>query len=317
MNLLLLFILGAIWGTSFLFIKVIVSEVPPMTLVAGRLGIAAAAMWLLLRLRGKTPPRDPKLWRAYAVVGLFNGALPFSLISWGEQHIPSGLAALLQSTTPIFTILLAHVLTSDERITPKKLLGIVLGFTGVGLLMWPELRGGLQASLWGQLAIIGSSICYALATIFARRHLHGQPPMISAAGQFTMGFVYILPLSLLIERPFDLAPSARALGSWVTLSLLGTVVAYSIYYTLLQRASATFVTTVTYLVPINALILGALVLDEALHPQLFLSLGLILSGVVLTRERARDSEPDSTPPVQRPAEAAATPTAGGQPSEGL
>jgi drug/metabolite transporter (DMT)-like permease len=283
MNLLLLFILGGIWGTSFLFIKIVVGEVPPMTLVAGRLGLASLAMWTFLRLRGVPFPRERRLWGIFAVTGLLNGALPFSLISWGEQYIPSGLAALLQSTTPIFTIILAHFLTHDERFTAKKVLGIVLGFVGVGLLMWPELSGGMQASVWGQLAIVGSSISYAIASIFARQRLHGQPPLVSAAGQFTMGFVYILPLSLLIERPFNLSPSWTAIASWVTLALLGTTVAYAIYYTLLQRTSATFTTTVTYIVPINGLILGALILSEPLHPGLFISLGLILSGVLLVR----------------------------------
>jgi drug/metabolite transporter (DMT)-like permease len=283
MNLLLLFILGAIWGTSFLFIKIVVGEVPPMTLVAGRLGLASAAMWAFLRLRGVPFPRDRRLWGAFAVTGLLNGALPFTLISWGEQHITSGLAALLQSTTPIFTIILAHFLTHDDRFTAKKVLGIVLGFVGVGLLMWPELRGGVRASLWGELAIVGSSVSYAIASIFARKRLGDQMPFVSAAGQFTMGFVYILPLSLLIERPFDLSPSWTALASWATLALLGTVVAYAIYYTLLQRTSATFTTTVTYIVPINGLILGALILGENIHAGLLISLGLILSGVLLVK----------------------------------
>lgn len=285
MNLLLLFILGAIWGTSFLFIKIVVGEVPPMTLVAGRLGLASAVMWAFLRLRGASFPRERRLWGIYAVTGLLNGALPFTLISWGEQYISSGLAALLQSTTPIFTIILAHFLTHDDRFTAKKVLGTLLGFIGVGLLMWPELRGGLQASVWGQLAIVGSSVSYALATIFARERLHGEPPLISAAGQFTMGFVYILPLSLLIERPFDLSPSWTAVGSWATLALLGTVIAYAIYYTLLQRTNATFTTTVTYIVPINGLILGALILGEHIHAGLLISLGLILSGVLLVRTK--------------------------------
>ena len=285
MNLLLLFILGAIWGTSFLFIKIVVGEVPPMTLVAGRLGLAAAVMWAFLRLRGVSFPRERRLWGVYAVTGLLNGALPFSLISWGEQYIPSGLAALLQSTTPIFTIILAHFLTHDERFTTKKVLGIVLGFVGVGLLMWPELRQGVRASLWGELAIVGSSVSYAIASIFARRRLHNEPPLVSAAGQFTMGFVYILPLSLLIERPFNLSPSWTTLASWGTLALLGTAIAYAIYYTLLQRTSATFTTTVTYIVPINGLILGALILNEPIHAGLLLSLGLILSGVLLVRAK--------------------------------
>lgn len=291
MNLLLLFILGGIWGTSFLFIKIVVGEVPPMTLVAGRLGLASAAMWVFLRLRGVPFPRERRLWGIYAITGLLNGALPFTLISWGEQYISSGLAALLQSTTPIFTIILAHFLTRDDRFTAKKMLGIVLGFVGVGLLMWPELRGGVRDSLWGQLAIVGSSISYAIASIFARQRLNDQPPFVSAAGQFTMGFVYILPLSLLIERPFNLSPSWTALASWVTLALLGTVVAYAIYYTLLQRTNATFTTTVTYIVPINGLLLGALILHEHIHAGLLVSLGLILSGVLLVKTKGRETTP--------------------------
>jgi len=293
MNLLLLFILGGIWGTSFMFIKVIVSEVPPMTLVAGRLGIAAIVMWSIIRIRGLRVPRDRRLWQTFAVLGLLNGALPFSLISWGEQYIPSGLAALYQSMTPIFTILFAHVLTADEHITPKKMAGVLLGFTGVGLLMLPELRGGLRASVWGQLAMVAATISYACATIFARSRLKGQPPLISAAGQFAMGFAYILPMSLLIERPFHISPSWQAIGSWVALAVFGTAIAYSIYFFLLRRTSATFVAMTTYIVPINGLILGALILHETVSPTLLISLALILSGVLLVRQREyKGSEPD-------------------------
>ncbi len=283
MNLVWLFILGSIWGTSFLFIKIVVSEIGPFTLVAGRLGLAALSMVLLLRVRRIPFPRERRVWGSFAVVGLLNGALPFTLISWGEQYIPSGWAALLQATTPIFTILFAHVLTRDDRIDLRKALGVVVGFAGVGLLMWPELRAGLSASVWGMLAIVGSSASYALASIFARSRLQGQPPMASAAGQFTMGFLYILPLAFILERPFAIAPSGQVLASWVTLSLMGTVVAYVIYFALLARTSATFTTMVTYIVPINGLVLGALVLNEHLSPMLLVSLVLVSAGVLLVR----------------------------------
>ena len=283
MNLVWLFILGSIWGTSFLFIKVVVSEIGPFTLVAGRLGLAALSMALLLRARRIPFPRERRVWGNFAVVGLLNGALPFTLISWGEQYIPSGWAALLQATTPIFTILFAHVLTRDDHIDLRKALGVVVGFAGVGLLMWPELRVGLNASVWGMLAIVGSSASYALASIFARSRLQGQPPMASAAGQFTMGFLYILPLAFILERPFAIAPSGQALASWVTLSLMGTVVAYVIYFALLARTSATFTTMVTYIVPINGLVLGALVLNEHLSPMLMISLALVFAGVLMVR----------------------------------
>jgi len=283
MNLILLLILGAIWGTSFLFIKIVVTEIGPMTLVAGRLGLAALLMWSILWFRKVPLPKSRHIWTTYAVIGLMNGALPFSLISWGEQYIPSGWAALLQATLPIFTILLAHLLTQDDRLTWGKAVGVALGFCGVGLLMWPEVRQGTSASVWGMLAVVGSSLCYALASIFARRRLKGQNPMASAAGQFTMGFAYMLPMAFLLEQPLQIAPSWEALGSWVALAVMGTVIAYVIYYTLLDRTSATFTTMVTYIVPINGLILGALVLGEHLSPMVVISLGIVLSGVLLVR----------------------------------
>jgi drug/metabolite transporter (DMT)-like permease len=283
MNLLLLFILGSIWGTSFLFIKIVVSEIGPLTLVAGRLGLAALSMGLLLWRLRVSWPRERRIWGGYAVIGLLNGALPFALISWGEQYIPSGWAALLQATTPIFTLLLAHVLTRDDRIDARKALGVVLGFAGVAFLMWPEVRGGFSAVAWGMLAVVGSSASYALASVFARSRLQGQAPMASAAGQFTMGFLYILPLAFVFERPLAISLSWQALASWVTLSLVGTVIAYVIYFVLLARTSATFTTMVTYIVPINGLILGALVLGESLNPMVLVSLAFVIAGVLLVR----------------------------------
>jgi drug/metabolite transporter (DMT)-like permease len=283
MNLLLLLILGTIWGASYLFIKVIVAEVPVLTLVAGRLTLAALAMWLILCIRGSSTPRRQRMWRAYAVLGFVGMAVPYCLISWGEQYISSGLASLLQATTPIFTVILAHFLTDDEPITMTKSMGVLIGFVGVGVLMLPELRQGLRADLLGQLAIIGSSLCYAGTAIYARSWLRGQPPLVSASGQLTMGMVYMLPASLLIDRPFDLSPSLPVLVSWMVLTLLGTVVAYVIYYTIIERSSATFVTMVTYIIPVNGLMLGALVLNESLDVTMLGSLVLILLGVLLVR----------------------------------
>ncbi len=283
MNLLLLLILGTIWGASYLFIKVIVAEVPAFTLVAGRLTLAAIIMWGILRARGLSLPRSRRMWRAYAVLGVLGAAVPYSLISWGEQYISSGLASLLQATTPIFTVILAHFLTDDERITMAKIFGVVVGFVGVGILMLPDLRQGLQADLLGQLAIVGSSLCYALTAIYIRSRLQGQPPLVSATGQLTMGMVYMLPASLLIDRPFDLSPSLPVLASWMMLIILGTVVAYVIYFTLFERTSATFVTMVTYIIPVNGLLLGALVLNEQLSVTVLGSLALILLGVLLVR----------------------------------
>jgi len=283
MNLLLLLILGIIWGASYLFIKVIVAEVPVLTLVAGRVTLATIIMWGILRARGLSLPRSRRMWGAYAMLGFLGAALPYSLISWGEQYIPSGLASLLQATTPMFTVILVHFLSDDERVTMSKIMGVVIGFVGVGILMLPDPSTGLRADLLGQLAIVGSSLCYAGVAIYARSRLRGQPPLVSATGQLTMGMVYMLPASLLIDRPFGLSPSLPVLASWMVLTILGTVVAYVIYFTIIERTSATFVTMVTYIIPVNGLMLGALVLNEQLNATVLGSLVLILLGVLLVR----------------------------------
>ena len=279
----LLLVLGVLWGSSYLFIKIAVAEVPAVTLVAARLVLGAAILWLLLLATRRSMPRSRRLWGAFAVMGFLNGALPYSLIFWGEQYIDSSLAALLQATMPIFTVILAHFWARDERLTWLKVAGVFVGFVGVGLLMVADLRQGLHANLLGQLAIVGSSVSYAAAAIFARNRLRGQPPLVSTTGQLTMGAVFTLPLSLIVDRPFDLSPSWAAVGSWLALTLLGTVVAYVIYYALVERTNATFVSTVTYVIPVNGLILGALVLGEPINATLLGSLALILLGVLLVR----------------------------------
>jgi drug/metabolite transporter (DMT)-like permease len=283
MNLAWLLILGGLWGSSYLFIKVAVGEVPPLTLVAGRLVLAAVILWLILAAVRQAMPRSRRLWAAFAVMGLLNGAVPYSLIFWSEQHISSGLASLLQATMPLFTVLMGHLLMRDERLTAGRVAGVALGFAGVGLLMLPELRQGAHAGVLGQLAMVASSVSYAGAVLFARSRLRGQPALVSTTGQLTMGALWILPLSLLIEGPPRAVPSLPALGSWLGLTVLGTVIAYIIYFKLIERTSAAFTSTVTYIIPVFGLILGALVLSEPLSLTLLVSLALILVGVLLVR----------------------------------
>jgi drug/metabolite transporter (DMT)-like permease len=284
-NLLLLIALGTIWGASYLFIKVIVAEVPAFTLVAGRLSVAALTMWGIVRVLGQTMPRSSRMWGAFALLGLVGLAVPYMLITWGEQYISSGLASLLQATTPLFTVLLAQLWARDERITVARATGVLVGFAGVALLMLPDLQSGVRASLPGQLAIVGSSLCYAWTAIYARRWLQGQPPLTSATGQLTMGAAFTLPASLLFDRPAGLSLSLPAWASWAALTLLGTVLAYVIYYTLIARTSATFTTMTTYIIPINGVVLGALVLHEPLSLTILASLVLILVAVLLVRGR--------------------------------
>jgi len=282
-NLLLLVALGTIWGASYLFIKVIVAEVPALTLVAGRLSVAALAMWGIVRARRLGMPRSARMWGVFALLGFVGLAMPYSLITWGEQYISSGLAALLQATTPLFTVLLAQLMTGDERITVAKAAGVLIGFAGVALLMLPDLQGGVRANLLGQMAVVGSSLCYAWTAIYARRWLHDQPPLASATGQLTMGAAFMLPASLLFDRPAGLSLSLPAWASWAALTLLGTVLAYVIFYTLIARTSATFTTMTTYIIPINGVILGALMLHEKLSVTIVGSLLLILVAILLVR----------------------------------
>jgi len=283
MNLVWLLILGGLWGSSYLFIKVAVGDIPPLTLVAGRLVLAAVILWLVLAAVRQPMPRSRRLWAVFAVMGLLNGAVPYSLIFWSEQHITSGLASLLQATMPLFTVLMGHFLMRDERLTLGRVAGVILGFVGVGLLMLPDLRQGAHANLLGELAMVASSVSYAGAALFARSRLRGQPALVSTTGQLTMGAVWIVPLSLLIEGPPRAVPSLPALGSWLGLTILGTAIAYVIYFKLIERTNAAFVSTVTYIIPVFGLILGALVLHEVLSLTLLVSLGLILAGVLLVR----------------------------------
>lgn len=283
MNLLMLVALGTLWGSSYLFIKITVAEVPALTLVAGQLSLATLIMWPLLRLRGLYMPRDRRLWRAYATLGLINAALPYALISWGEQYISSGMAALLTSTMPIFTVFLAHLFVYDERASGTRLAGVTVGFVGVGLLLLPDMQRGLKASMIGQLAVVGAVFCYAGSAVFARRLLRGQSVLTSTAGQLTAGSAMMVPLSLLIDRPFDLSLSTSVIASWVSLTVLGTVLAYILYFTLIERTSALYLSMVTYITPLSGLLLGRLVLDEPLSGATWGSLILILLGVLLVR----------------------------------
>lgn len=290
MDYLLLLILGTLWGGAPLLVKLTVAEVPVLTQVAYRLVLSAAILWGVVRVQGLTIPRQRQTWIDYAIMGLFNIALPYSLISWAVQYIPSGLAAMLHATTPIFAVLLAHFFTADERLSLTRLAGVIAGFVGVGLQMLPSLSGGLQASLWAQLAVVAASLGFAATAIFARNRFRGQHPLVSAAGLITMGAAWMLPASLIVEGPLGTPPSLPVMGAWLGLAIFSSALGQIIYMSLIARTSATFAMMVTYLMPVDGLILGALVLAEPLGPTALASLALILLGVFLVnRPPKRDT----------------------------
>jgi len=286
---LLLLLLSAIWGSSFLFIKLAVVAIPPMTLVAARLGLAALALLLFLAATGRRLPRDGGIWRRFLLVGVAGNVVPFFLINWGEVTVDSSLAAILLAANPLATILLAHAFTSDERLTPLKGLGVIVGFGGIVVLVGPDALTGIGRDVMSQIAIVGAACCYAVTTIFVRRsRLIELPPAVNATGVLLSAAVIALPLALVIDRPWELpAPSTGALLSVVVLALLCTSAAFLILYRLLATTGATFVSLLNYLAPVFGVFWGALLLGESLDLETLGALGLIMIGLGLTQARGR------------------------------
>ena len=273
--------LAVIWGAAFLFISVAVREVEPMTYVWLRLTMAAAAMWLFLWWRGEKAGLPRHIWGSIAVLALFNNAIPFVLFGWGQTHIASGLAAILNSTTPIWGVVVAHLYTDDEKLSGRKLAGVLLGFGGVTVMIGPALLGSLGNNVLAQLACVTAALCYAFAGVWARRYRGlGVKPISVTTGQLTAGALMMMPLALLVDRPWlDAMPSLTAIGAIAALAVVCSAFAYILYFRLIDRAGATNALLVTLLVPPVAIVLGALVLNEVIELRDFAGLGLIALGL--------------------------------------
>ncbi len=275
---LLLVALSVLWGGSFFFSEVALDELRPFTVVLGRVGIAAVALVAFVYLTGRRMPGSPALWGAFLVMGALNNLIPFSLIVWGQVTIDSGLAAILNATTPLFTVLLAHVLTRDERMTSNRLIGVLLGLGGLIVLVGPDVLGGLGTQGLAQLAVLGAAASYACAGIYGRRFKE-LPPAIAAAGMLCGTTVMILPLALILDQPWSLRPSVVTWGAVLGLSLFSTALAYLIYFRILAAAGATNLLLVTFLIPVSALFLGVAVLGERPEWSAFAGLALIFAGL--------------------------------------
>src|SRR5689334_4055708 len=273
--------LAVIWGGAFFFIGVAVKHVPPLTYVWLRLTIAAAAMWGYLYFKGEKLGLPRQVWGSILLLALLNNALPFTLFGWGQTHIASGLASILNATTPIWGVVVAHFLTRDERMTPRKIAGVLLGFGGVALMIGPSLLSSLGTSGLAQLACVTASLSYALAAVWARRFRKlGVSPLSVTTGQLTAGALIMLPMSLLVDHPWTHAfPPVTAWGAITALALLCTAFGYVLYFRLIETSGATNALLVTLLVPPVAIVLGALFLSETLAPQDFIGLGLIALGL--------------------------------------
>ncbi|MFL6794302.1 MAG: DMT family transporter [Sphingomicrobium sp.] len=278
---LILGILAVIWGGAFFFIGVAVKHVPPLTYVWLRLTIAAAAMWLFLRFKGQSLGLPKQVWGSILLLAMLNNALPFTLFGWGQTHIASGLASILNATTPIWGVLVAHFLTHDERMTPRKIGGVLLGFGGVATMIGPALLANIGTDALAQLACVTASLSYALAAVWARRFRRmGVSPLSVTTGQLTAGAAMMLPFALFVDQPWTHAlPPLSAWGAIVALALLCTAFGYVLYFRLIETSGATNALLVTLLVPPVAIVLGALFLNETLAVQDFLGLGLIALGL--------------------------------------
>jgi drug/metabolite transporter (DMT)-like permease len=295
----LLLALSILWGGSFFFVDVAVTALPPFTIVLSRVAIAALVLHLALRITGTAMPWDGRTWLAFFGMGLLNNAIPFSLIVWGQTHIASGLASILNATTPLFTVLVAHVLTADERLSTNRAAGILIGLAGVIVLIGPQALAGLGEDVLAQLAILGAALSYGFAAIFGRRFKRmGLPPLATAAGQVTASSLMLLPVALLIDRPWSLsAPGLPVWGAIPGLALFSTAFAYVVFFRILASAGAVNLSLVTFLIPISAIVLGALILGERMAATDFVGLALIGLGLaaidgrlatILTRSSAAD-----------------------------
>lgn len=258
----LLLTLSVLWGGSFFFAEVALAELGPLTLVFGRVAIAAVVLVVLIHATGRRLPGDPRLWFAFAIMGLINNVIPFGLIFWGQTQISSGLASILNATTPLFSVLLAHFLASNERLSLPRAAGVCLGIAGVAVIIGVDALAGLGAHVWAQVAVLGAALSYAFAGIFGRR-LVEHPPLTLAAGQLCMSSLLILPFALVLEQPWTVVlPGLTTWAAVVATGVFSTALAYIIYFRLLSSAGATNLLLVTFLIPVSALGLGALILGE-------------------------------------------------------
>ena len=289
----MLLILSGLWGESFFFFKILVAALPPLTVVLARVGLAAVILNVWLMLRRDFMPASPRLWGSFILMGLVNNIIPFSLIAFGETRISSGLASILNATTPMFTVLAAHGLTTNERIKPAKAAGVLVGFAGVAMLIGPDAISGLGENLAAEAACLSAALAFASAGIYGRR-FKSQNPVKVATGQLTGSTVTLIPFAALVDRPWTLPmPSGAVWAAMVCIAVLCTALAYALYFRILATAGATNLLLVTFLLPVSALLLGWLVLGESIAPRAFggmalIGLGLVcIDGRLLTRARHR------------------------------
>ncbi len=291
-------LLGLVWGSSFLWIKIGVQDVAPVTLAAFRLLFGLIGLLFVMRVQRQPVPRDLKVLSTYLVMGVLQAALPFALISWGETTIESSLAAILNGTLPLFTILIAHFWLHDERISLPRLIGLIVGFSGVVAVVSRELSiGAIHRHVWGQLAVLAASCSYALGATFARRFRRGESPVVQATMVVLTADVVLWLTALTVERPLHLPTVPITWVALVWLGLLGSCLAYLLYFYLINAWGPTRATLVTYVFPVVGLFLGILLLGEVADWHLIVGSLLVVSGIAIVNLKVRVRDPASAEPI--------------------
>ncbi|MFY7777350.1 MAG: DMT family transporter [Elstera sp.] len=275
----ILVLLSFLWGGSFLFAKIAVAEVPPFTIVLIRVAGGALVLAVAVKFLGLGMPRERAVWARFLTLSMLSNVIPFSLIVYGQTQIGAGLASILNATTPLFTLIVTHLVTQDEKLTPMRLAGVMAGFAGVTIMLGPSAASGLSGPLLAQLAVLLAAFSYGWAGWYGRR-LTGLHPLQAALGQVTTSSLVMLPLALLVEHPWALPmPSTAAVASLAGLAIFSTALAYGLYFRVLARVGAGNASLVTFLIPPSALLMGIVFLDE--HLTLWQGAGMVGIGAGL------------------------------------
>jgi len=275
-----------LWGASYTFIKLGVATIAPITLIAARTAIAGLLLLAIMRWRGVRLPRDGATWRRFLLQACLNSVIPWTLLAWGERSVDAGLATILNSASPIFAFLLTAAVTRHEAAPPRKLFGVVAGMAGICLIVGIEAFDAVAGGLVAELAIVAAAICYACAAIFGR-NFRGLDPMAPAAGSLLAGAAFLIPASLVMERPWTTAPSAVSVLALLGLAVVSTALAFVIYFRLIQTLGSVGTTAQAYLrVPIGVAI-GVAVLGERLSPTAWIGLACVVAGVAAMTIPAR------------------------------
>ena len=286
----LLFVLATLWGASYTFIRVAVATIPPITLIAGRTAIAGVLLLIIMYWRGLRMPRDAATWRRFLFQACLNSVIPWTMIAWGERTLDAGLATILNSTSPIFTFFLTLAVSRHEALTSRKLFGVVAGMAGICLIVGVQALAGFGEQLTAQIVTVLAAICYAGAAIFSRG-FKGLDPMAPAAGSLLCGAIVLIPLGLVVEQPWTIAPSTNSMLALLGLAVFSTAAAFVIYFRLIQTLGSVGTTAQAYLrVPIGVA-LGVLFLGEQLSPTAWIGLACVVIGVAAMTIPARSVKP--------------------------